>query len=95
MDNKDVERKIAVIHAIAGIVLGVLTGIYFGSAKNNPITPINVISLILIGVVLSYPLMLLTKKLYWPEMELKDWLGKGFYIFFVFWLVVWTFLYNI
>jgi hypothetical protein len=89
MDDKEKERKIAIIHALAGLLLGVLTGLYLDGTK------LNLINVLVIGLILSYPLMLLTKKLYWAEMEFKDWLGKGFYIFFAVWIVVWTFLYNI
>lgn len=89
MEDKDIERKIALLHAAAGVVLGIFSGIYVGG------TNYNLVNVIVLGIVVSYPLMLLTKKIYWPEMQFKDWLGKGFYIFFVFWIVVWIFLFNI
>ncbi|MFQ5815751.1 MAG: hypothetical protein ACE5G7_04565 [Candidatus Hydrothermarchaeaceae archaeon] len=89
MDDKEVERKIALIHALAGVILGVFTGSYLDS------TDYNLINVLILGLILSYPLMLLTKKLYWEEMEFKQWLGKGYFIFFAVWIVVWTFIYNI
>jgi len=53
------------------------------------------VNVLVLGLLFSYPLMLITRKLYWEEMDLKSWLGKGFYIFFATWIVVWTFVYNL
>ncbi|MEE9594274.1 MAG: hypothetical protein V3V92_02635 [Candidatus Hydrothermarchaeales archaeon] len=89
MDEKDRDRNIALIHALAGTLLGILTGTYLND------TSYTLINILVYGLILSYPLMLLTKKLYWEEMEFKNWLGKGFLIFFPVWIVVWTFVYNL
>ncbi len=89
MDEKDRDRNIALIHTLAGAFLGILAGKYLNS------TGYTFLNVLVLGLILSYPLMILTKKLYWEEMVFKNWLGKGFYIFFAVWIVVWTFVYNL
>ncbi len=83
------DRDIAVLHAVAGALFGVVTGLYLRTPG------LTLISVLLLGLLASYPLMLLTQKLYWEDMEFKAWLGKGFYIFFAVWVIIWTFVYNL
>ncbi len=87
--EKEIERDIAVLHTIAGMLFGVVTGLYV----NNP--DLNIINVLLLGLLVSYPLMPVSKKLFWSEMEFKQWLAKGFSIFFAVWIVVWIFVYNL
>ncbi len=90
--DKEVERKISLLHAVYGIVMGVIFGLY---VKGGSFTFITVLVL---GGVLSFPLIFVCRKVFnLPEEEfmIKDWLKKGYYFFLITWIVVWIFLYNI
>ena len=90
--DKDAERKIGLVHSLAGLVLGIVSGRYLDGPN------FNLLNVLLLGFVVSYPLMLLSKRLFnlsENEFGLKDWLAKGYFLFFVVWIVVWTFLYNL
>lgn len=89
--DKELERKIALIHAIAGIALGVASGIYLNTAD------LTILSVLLLGFIVSYPLKILSMRLFNLSNEnfiLKDWLGKGYFIFVTIWIVVWVFIFN-
>lgn len=89
--EKGVERKIGLIHAVAGALVGAVTG-YFHLGGT-----LNLLGVIMIGIAISYPLKLLTAKLFnlsSEEYKFKDWLAKGFLVFFGVWIVAWTFFYN-
>ena len=92
MIEKELERKIAYLHAVYGLVAGVLFGIFFA----GPAIPF--LSVLIWGFIVSYPAMLITKnmfKLSDEDYNLKSWLGKGFLYFFTVWLVAWVFVYNL
>lgn len=92
MIEKELERRIAYIHAAYGLVMGVLFGIY----SNGEAVPF--VTVLLWSLMISYPAMLVTKsafKLSGEDYNIKSWLGKGFLYFFSMWLVVWVFVYNL
>ena len=87
-----VERKISLLHSSAGIILGIISGIYIKSGN------LNLINVLFLGLVASYPLKILTQRLFnlsAKEFLIKDWLTKGFFLFFTVWIVVWIFIYNL
>jgi hypothetical protein len=89
--EKEIERRIGLIHAIAGIFFGIISGFIFKGKM-----PFLVV--IIIGLIVGYPLMTFSRRVFnlsEKEFAFKDWLIKGFFIFFVIWLVVWTFVYNV
>jgi hypothetical protein len=88
----EIERKISLIHALAGAVLGVVFGLFL-----NP-PELTLLSVLLLGFIISYPLKLLTMKFFnlsSEEFLLKEWLGKGYFIFVTVWIMVWVFFYNL
>lgn len=90
--EKNVERKIGLLHSLAGLALGIVSGKYLDGPN------FNLLNVLFLGFVISYPLMFLSKRLFnlsEKEFSLKDWLGKGYFLFFVVWIIVWTFLYNL
>jgi hypothetical protein len=87
----ELERKIALVHAFAGVALGVVFGLYLNTPE------LTILSVLLLGFILSYPLKILSMKLFnlsKEEFLLKDWLGKGYFIFVTVWIVVWVFIFN-
>ena len=92
MIEKEIERQIAYLHAAYGLVAGILFGIFFDRAV------IPFVSVLIWGVMVSYPVMLVTKKMFKlsdEDYNIKSWLTKGFLYFFMMWLVAWVFVYNI
>lgn len=90
--DKKTEEKIVWMHTIAGVVAGVISGLYIKG------TNLSIINILAIGIILSYPLSTLSKKFFNltnEEFKLKDWLGKGFFFFFMTWILIWTFIYNL
>lgn len=88
----EIERKIALLHAAAGAALGVIFGLYVNTPE------LTLLSVLILGFILSYPLKILSMKFFnlsSEEFVLKDWLGKGYFIFLTVWLMVWVFLYNL
>ena len=92
MIEKEIERQIAYLHAVYGLVAGVVLGIYF----NGEAIPF--LSALIWGFMISYPAMFITKsvfKLKSEDFTVKTWIGKGFLYFFSMWLVAWVFVYNL
>jgi membrane protein DedA with SNARE-associated domain len=92
MIEKEIERRIAYLHAAYGLVAGVLFGIYSDSQA------IPFISVLMWGFMVSYPGMFITKRMFKlsnEDFNIKSWIGKGFLYFFSVWLVAWVFVYNI
>jgi hypothetical protein len=90
--DKETERRIALLHALAGLGVGVGMGLYYR------VEGLTILSVIIIGVILSSPLLLVTRKLFSlapEEFQPKDWLGKGFFNFFLIWIVTWVFVFNL
>lgn len=90
--DKEVERKISLLHTVYGIVMGVVFGLY---VKGGSFTFITVLVL---ALVLSYPMLFICRRIFnlsQEEFMIKDWLKKGYYFFLVTWMVVWVFLYNL
>jgi len=90
--DKDTERKIALIHAFFGLVLGLVFGYYIDS------TGMTIVSVLIIGLILSYPLKILSMRLFNLSNEnflLKEWLSKGYFLFVTVWIVVWVFIFNL
>jgi fructose-specific phosphotransferase system IIC component len=90
--EKGVEKRIVILHSAYGLVLGVLMGLYLREAE------FTFLGALLGGIVLAYPLKLLSQRLYnlsEEEFSTKEWLIKGFFSFFIVWIIVWTFLYNL
>lgn len=88
--DKEIERKIVLLHAAAGIAAGMISGLYFGS------TNLTLFSVLFFGVIVAYPLRIISMKLFnFSEFLLKDWLTKGYLLFFTVWIIVWTFVYNL
>jgi hypothetical protein len=88
----ETERKIALLHASAGVALGVAFGLYLNTPE------LTLLSVLLLGFILSYPLKILSMKLFnlsSEEFVLKAWLGKGYFIFITVWIMVWVFVYNL
>ncbi len=86
--DKETERNIALLHAAAGTVFGVISGLFVDWVG------LNFLGALTLGFLASYPLMFISRKLFRLELEIKEWLAKGFFIFFVVWLVVWTFFHT-
>jgi uncharacterized membrane protein YdjX (TVP38/TMEM64 family) len=89
--EKEVERKIGLVHATVGAAFGVICGFYLNGG-------LTFLSVLLLGFIISYPLMPLSRKIFNLSEEgfkMKDWLTKGFFFFFIVWILVWTFLYNL
>ena len=90
--DMDTERKIALIHAFFGLILGVIVGYYLDIAG------LTILSVLLVGLILSYPLKVLSVKLFNlsnEEFLLKQWLGKGYFIFITIWIVTWILVFNL
>lgn len=90
--DMETERKIALLHAFAGAVLGVI----FGSYLTTP--ELTLLSVLILGFFLAYPLKILSMRFFNLSSEdfaLKDWLGKGYFIFVTVWILVWIFLFNV
>ncbi len=90
--DMELERRIALIHASFGLVLGLVFGYYFNSPG------LTLFSVLLIGFILSYPLKILSMRLFnlsSEEFPLKQWLAKGYFLFMTIWIVVWVFILNI
>ncbi len=89
--DEQIMRKIGLIHALAGAIFGVFTAFYFN------VPGLTLISVLMIGFVFSYPLYVLTRKIFdLPDKEfsVKVWICKGYFLFFVVWIIVWTLIYN-
>lgn len=88
--DKEIERKISLLHAAAGVAVGIISGLYLGE------TNLTLLNVLFFGVVIAYPLRILSVKFFnLSEFLLKDWLMKGYLLFFVTLIIVWTFVYNI
>ncbi len=88
----ETERRIAILHTFAGVALGVAFGLYLNTPE------MTLLSVLLLGFILSYPLKILSMKLFnlsSEEFVLKVWLGKGYFIFITVWIMVWIFVYNL
>ena len=90
--EKDVERKIGLLHAGAGLVVGILTGnMYQGET-------LEFLQALILGMLFSYPLMPISRKIFdipEKEFQFKEWLTKGYLMFFGIWIITWTFVYNL
>jgi len=88
--DKEIERKISLLHAAAGFAAGIISGLYFGK------TNLTLLNVLFFGAIVAYPLRILCMKLFnLSEFLFKDWLTKGYLLFFMTWILVWTFVYNI
>lgn len=88
----ELERNIALLHAFAGVALGVVFGLYLNTPE------LTILSVLLLGFIISYPLKILSMKVFnlsREEFLLKDWLKKGYIIFVMVWILVWVFIYNL
>ena len=56
--NKETERYIGLMHALAGAIFGVISGLTLGNGQ------ITFLSTILLGLIASYPLMLISRKIF-------------------------------
>jgi hypothetical protein len=89
--EKEVERKISLIHAGIGAIFGVVTPFII----NRELT---FLSVLIIGLIVSYPLRIISMKIFNlsdEDFKIKEWIAKGFLIFFMVWIIVWTFLFNL
>lgn len=89
--DREIERKIGIIHMAYGFLLGLIFGLYVHGT-------LTFLSLLVLGFVISFPLYHLTRKLFnlsHEEFQLKDWIKKGYYPFLITWVVVWVFVYNL
>jgi hypothetical protein len=85
-----VERKISLMHALAGAIFGLASPFLFTRT-------LTFVSVIILGFLLAYPFYLITRRVFnlpQKEFTLKDWLGKGYLYFLAAWILVWTILYN-
>ena len=92
MIEKKIERQIAYLHAVYGLVAGVFFAIY-ASVEVVPF-----VTVLLWSLIVSYPAMFITKKVFKlndEDYNLKSWLGKGFLYFFSVWIVAWVFAFNL
>ena len=92
MIEKELERQIAYLHAAYGLVAGIFFGIYVRGEV------VEFVTVLLWGLIVSYPAMLITKRMFKlteEDYNIKSWLGKGFLYFFTVWLVVWVFVHNV
>jgi hypothetical protein len=88
--EREIERKVSLIHALVGAVVGVASPFLFTRT-------LTFVSVIIVGFLLAYPLYILTRKIFnisEKEFTLKDWLVKGYLYFFAAWILVWTIAYN-
>ncbi len=85
-----VERRISLMHALAGAIFGLASPFLFTRT-------LTFVSVIILGLFIAYPLYLLSCRVFslpQKEFSLKDWLGKGYLYFLAAWILVWTILYN-
>ncbi|NOZ76923.1 MAG: hypothetical protein GXO65_04455 [Euryarchaeota archaeon] len=90
--DQETERRVALFHAFVGAVVGAWMGFNYHQAGFTFVT------VILLGLVISYPLMFVSRKLFSlspEEFQVKEWLAKGFFNFFMTWLVAWVFAFNL
>lgn len=90
--DKKVERKIALLHSAAGAAAGVMFGLYLN------VDGLTILSVLMLGIIAAYPLKPLCVKLFKlseGEFLLKEWIYKGYLLFFMVWVVVWIFVYNL
>jgi|TARA_B100001971_G_C18114978_1_gene496308 hypothetical protein len=88
----DTDRKIALLHTLSGLLLGVGFA-YYPEIAGRPI-----LFVILLGLIISYPLRLLSIKLFnlsLEEFTIKSWLAKGFFLFITTWILVWILVFNL
>lgn len=86
-----IERKVNLIHAIYGLFVGAVFA--FTIAKTYTF-----VQLLLVGFIISYPMMLATRKIFHlseKEFQLKDWLAKGFFYFLLVMMITWVMVYNL
>lgn len=89
--DKNVERKIGLLHSAAGAAAGIIFGL-------QSLTVDTIIVALAIGIIMAYPLKPLCIRLFnlvEGEFLFKEWIYKGYLLFFVVWIVVWTFVYNL
>ncbi len=88
--DKEIERRISLLHAAAGFAAGIISGLSLGE------TNLTLLNVLFFGIIIAYPLRILSMKLFnLSDFLLKDWLTKGYLLFFMTWIIVWTFFYNI
>jgi len=83
--DKETERKIGFLHMLFGAFAGVASA-FSGDGG------------LLVGLLIAWGAMILSRSLFKvspEEMTFKVWLGKGFYLFFVVWILLWVFAYNL
>lgn len=84
MLDKETERKVGFLHMFLGAIAGV------ASAFSE--------SGLLVAVVFAWVARILSIGLFKippDEFTPKVWIGKGLYLFFVVWLLLWVFVYNL
>ncbi|MBI5253516.1 MAG: DUF5379 family protein [Euryarchaeota archaeon] len=88
--DKEIERKIGLLHAAAGFAAGIISGLYLSEIN------LTLLNVLFFGIIAAYPLRILSMKLFnLSEFLLKDWLTKGYLLFFIVWIILWTFVYNL
>ncbi|MFQ5887223.1 MAG: hypothetical protein ACE5HY_00830 [Candidatus Hydrothermarchaeales archaeon] len=92
--EKDIERKIGLLHALYALVAAFFTDSLVASLNLGDLNLLNTLAL---GFLIAYPMMFITKwlfKLSKDEFLFKDWIVKGFFLFFVTWIFMWTVFHN-
>ncbi len=82
--DKETERKVGFLHMFLGAIAGVASAF----SENG----------LLVAIVFAWLAKILSRGLFKippNEMTPKVWLGKGLYLFFVVWLLLWVFAYNL
>lgn len=93
--EQDVDRKIGLLHAVYAVVAAFFTDSIVASLGLENINLLNTIAL---GFLIAYPMMFISRplfKLSKEEFRFKDWLMKGFFLFLVTWIVMWTVFHNL
>jgi len=83
------EKRIATLSSIVGIVLGFLSHI-FTKITNFPAFNLLIVFIAIFILRFSLERLLKIEKKPW-----NWWLSNGFYLLILFWFIVWTIIYNI
>ncbi|MEE8358294.1 MAG: hypothetical protein V3R82_02675 [Candidatus Hydrothermarchaeales archaeon] len=92
--EKDVDRKIGLLHALYAVVAALFTDSIVASLNLGDLNLLNTLAL---GFLIAYPMMFITRllfKLSKEEFRFKDWLMKGFFLFLATWIMMWTVFHN-
>lgn len=90
----DIDQKIGLLHGLYAIVVAYFTDSIVASLNLGNLNLLNTLAL---GFLLAYPMLFVTKwlfKLSKDDFWFKEWLTKGFILYFLTWLMMWAVFHN-